>query len=111
MNGVLTQKELQSLLKRKDKEKTEERKVEPVLSFKEVPSQEPVDTLTEEHYFFHPDNPSHSSGYLERPYHTMVTGKQVTLPIVNGVLKTSNLLIKNELLRQGFVYMYSKPKE
>ena len=111
MNGVLTQKELKILRKAKDKERVEE--VASVDSSLPVaPEPAPVEAVSEEnHFLFHPDNPSHSSGYITQEYTITVMGKRKVLSVTNGVLCTDSLSIKSELEKQGFVYMYSKPKE
>lgn len=111
MNGVLTQKELKILRKAKDKERVEE--VKSVDSSLPVaPEPAPVEAIFEEnHFLFHPDNPSNSSGYITREYVSTVMGKKKVLSITNGVLCTDSILVKEELVKQGFVYMYSKPKE
>ena len=109
MNGVLTDKELRTLLKNK-KDRAEEVPREVSI---EAPVTEPPPTPSEvsqeEHFLFHPDNPSHSSGYKEGSFLVTVAGRSLSLPLSGGVVRTSSALAKNELIKQGFVYMYARP--
>jgi len=109
VNGVLTQKELQSLLKNK-RTKAEEPSKEKLPTSLEAPPLETPEVSTEEFFLFHPDNPASSSSYINMKYATKVTGRTVILSVVNGVIRTDNLATRNELIRQGFVLMYSRPK-
>lgn len=109
MNGVLTQKELQALLKNK-RNRAEEPSKEKLPTSLDAPPPEPPEVSMEEFFLFHPDNPASSSSYLNTKYVTKVTGRTVTLSVVNGVIRTDNLAIRNELIKQGFVLMYSRPK-
>lgn len=107
MNGVVTQKELKALLK--DREKVQ---VESVTKI--VPDIQPEPDLpasTEEHFLFHPDNPSNRSGYKSGVHLVKIEGIEKKVPISDGVLKTDSVEVKNELIKQGFVFMYTKPKE
>lgn len=107
MNGVVTQKELKALLK--DREKVQ---VESVTEI--VPDTQPEPDLpasTEEHFLFHPDNSRDRSGYKRGVHIVRINGVEVKVPITDGVLKTDSVEVKNELIKQGFVFMYTKPKE
>jgi hypothetical protein len=111
MKGVLTHKEL-AILQREKRVTSEEPVKEAVkIVSKEAPPFIPVEeNLTEEHFFFHPDNPKNSSGYREGVFKVLIEGVSKSIPIKNGVLSTDNPYIRKELLKQGFVFMYSKPK-
>lgn len=111
MNGVLTQKELRILLKDKA-EKAEEPIKNTIPAMVGAPLLEPPseEGNREEFYLFHPDNPSNSSGYINRAYSVMVNNKPVHLSITNGVIKTDKTSIKDELIKSGFVFMYARPK-
>ena len=109
MNGVVTQKELKTLLKEKKS------KVESKSSVKEevkiqIEEQE-VPVSKEEHYLFHPDNSNNRSHYRQGGHIIKLKDTEVTVPIVNGCAITDSAEIKSELIKQGFVFMYTKPKE
>lgn len=106
MNGVVTQKELKALLKDKVKVQVEEA---PVVM--EVQPEPERPTPTEEHCLFHPDNPSNRSGYRNGTHLVKIEGVEVKVPITDGVLITDSVEVKNALIKQGFVFMYTKPKE
>lgn len=108
MNGVVTQKELKSLLKDRATVQIEDTQKEIT---PEVPSEPEQPVSTEEHFLFHPDNPSNRSGYKSGVHLVRIDGVETKVPISDGVLKTDSVEIKNELIKQGFVFMYTKPKE
>ena len=109
MNGVLTHKELRMLQKNKAKEPVKKDVPEKVVVVETPP--EPLDNTSEKHFLFHPDNPKNSSEYRNGVHYVRVNGVELALPLVNGVLETDSVLAKNQLIKQGFVFMYSKPKE
>lgn len=107
MNGVVTQKELKALLK--------DRATVQVESVTEIvpdiqPEPEPP-ASTEEHFLFHPDNPSNRSGYRNGTHIVKVNDVEVKVPITDGYAITDSVEVKNELIKQGFGFMYTKPKE
>jgi hypothetical protein len=109
MNGVLTDKELRTHLKNK-KDRAEElpKEVSVESPIQGTPSASP-EVSNEDHFLFHPDNPKHSSGYKEGSFLVTVEGRSLALSISGGVIRTNNVLAKNELIRQGFVFMCTRP--
>ena len=107
MNGVVTQKELKALLK--DREKVQVESVTEIVP--DIQPEPEVPPSTEEHFLFHPDNSRDRSGYKSGVHVVRIDGVETKVPISDGVLKTDSVEVKNELIKQGFVFMYTKPKE
>lgn len=107
MNGVVTQKELKALLK--DREKVQVESVTEIVP--DIQPEPEVQISTEEHFLFHPDNPRDRSGYKSGVHIVRLDGVETKVPISDGTLITDRVDIKNELIKQGFVFMYTKPKE
>ena len=108
MNGVVTQKELKALLKDRATVQIEDTPKEII---PEVPSEPEQPVSTEEHFLFHPDNSRDRSGYKSGVHIVRLDGVETKVPISDGTLITDRVDIKNELIKQGFVFMYTKPKE
>jgi hypothetical protein len=104
MKGIFTYKEFEQF---RETEKIKGDK--PLPEKRERPLEEaplPFQIFDEEYFFFHPDNSINPNYYKEGIFKVEVMGKIVELPIVNGVLKTDNLQIRDILLKQKFIFMY-----
>lgn len=107
MNGVVTQKELKALLK--DRAQVPEETIAEIAPV--IQPELEVPPSTEEHFLFHPDNPRDRSGYKSGVHLVRIDGVETKVPMSDGVLKTDSVEVKNVLIKQGFVFMYTKPKE
>jgi hypothetical protein len=101
MSKVLTWEEYEALDK--------DRLVQPISHIEEKVQEEvipiPAQTSTE-YYLMFPDNPI--DNYHNGIYHI---DQDNTLEIVNGIVVTESLEIKDKLVKQGFLFLQQKVKE
>jgi len=72
------------------------------LPLKKAKSNEP----NKEFYFMHPDN---SVNYkISGKFTIEVNGKMIEIPIIEGILKTTDEKVKNELITKGMIFTHEK---
>ena len=66
----------------------------------------PVTISMIEYYLWYPDN-------IAGSYHNgkYCYSENITLDIIDGILKTDDINIKTDLVKRGFTFMYEKEKE
>lgn len=75
------------------------------LPLKKAKSNEPV----KEYYFMHPDN---SVNYkISGKFIINVNDRMVEIPIIEGILKTTDEKVKNALMTKGMIFTYEKEVE
>lgn len=107
MKGVLTQKEFNELNAKRFESNSVISKSEPRENKKTVSA--PVSK--EEYYLFSPDNPQQTSKYINRSIVIDIGLEKKDVLIKDGIARTDNIKVKEILERQGYVFLYTKPKE
>lgn len=90
-----------------EKERPAEKFKQPAMVEKPLPEAVKKDDI--EYLLMYPDNSA--TDYHNGVYKVNIAGKEISLEINSGVIITDSIAVCDILKRQGFVFMYDRPKE